>query len=195
MTAPADGATTPPADQQPADQQPADQKEYTPPATQAELDRLIADRVARTKAQFKDYGDLKSKATEYDQLVEASKSDLEKANEQASRWQTEAQTWRRSAVGSRIEALAAADFADPSDAVTALADKDYLDAGGQIDTEAIRRDLAEVLERKPHWRRPEAQPTGPRIPAPNPAQGSSGRPAATEPAQEFAAILQGQLRS
>lgn len=132
------------------------------------------------------------KLSEYDRLVEASKSDLERVQESEQRWQTEAETWRKAAVGSRIQALAAVDFADPSDAVTALAEKNYLDAGGQIDEAAIRTDLAAVLDQKPHWRRTEGAPT-PRVPAPNPAQGSGGGTPSADPAQEFAAILQGQL--
>lgn len=35
---------------------------FTPPATQAELDRIIADRVSRERAKYADYDDLKSKA-------------------------------------------------------------------------------------------------------------------------------------
>lgn len=132
------------------------------------------------------------KLSEYDALVEASKSDLERARESEQRWQSEAETWRKAAVGNRIEALASADFADTSDAVTALADGSYLDAGGQIDEAQIRADLAAVLEKKPHWRRAEA-PSAPRIPAPNPAQGSGSGRSSADPAQEFAAILQGQL--
>lgn len=135
------------------------------------------------------------KLTEYDRLVEAGKTDLERATADVNRWQTEAETWRKAAVGNRVEALASVDFADPSDAVSALAEKNYLDAGGQIDEAAIKADLAEVLAKKPHWRR-TADPSGPpapRPPAPNPAQGSGGGNPSADPAQEFAAILQGQI--
>lgn len=129
------------------------------------------------------------------QLEEASKSELERKTEELSRWQSEAQSWRSTAVGSRIQALAATDFADPSDAVSSLDVSKYLDAGGQIDDQAIQADLAELLERKPHWRRQEATPASPRIPAPNPNQGSGGGRPAADPAREFASIIQGQLRS
>lgn len=129
---------------------------------------------------------------EYQQIQEAGRSDLERANSEMTRWQTEAETWRKAAVGAKVGELAATDFADPSDAVTALAEKNYLDAGGQIDEAAIKRDLAEVLNKKPHWRRQDAA-QGPRVPAPNPAQGSGGGRPVSDPAQEFAAILQGQI--
>lgn len=131
--------------------------------------------------------------TEYQRLVQASKSDLERTTEELNRWQADAQKWRQAAVGSRIEALAAVEFADPSDAVSALDPAKYLDAGGQIDEAAIKADLAAVLEKKPHWRRAaDAAPPTPRPPAPNRAQGAGGN-AAPDPAAEFAAILQGQL--
>jgi hypothetical protein len=134
------------------------------------------------------------KLSEYERLEQASKTELERATEELSRWQSEAEKWRTASVSSRIEALASQDFADPSDAAAALSDPSkYLDAGGQINDEAIRADLNSVLERKPHWRRSE-QPAGPRLPQPSPHQGSgaNGRPAA-DPANEFAAIIQGQL--
>jgi len=149
----------------------------------------------RSKDNYAKLKEAEPKLSEYERMVEASKTAEQRQAEELSKWQNEAQQWRQAAVGSRIEALAAGVFADPSDAVTALADRNYLDAGGQIDTEAITRDLAEVLERKPHWRRQDPAPQGPRAPAPNPAQGSGGNPASTDPAQALAAIFQGQLRS
>jgi hypothetical protein len=114
--------------------------------------------------------------------------------EEATRWQTEAETWRTKAVSSRVETLAAADFADPSDALAAIDPAKYLGAGGEIDEAAIKADLAALLERKPHWRRASDSAARTRIPAPNPAQGSgvNGK-AAADPATEFAAILRAQL--
>jgi len=56
---------------------------YTAPATQADLDRIIADRVSRERAKYLDYDDLKTKAGEFDKLAEAQKSELQKAQERA----------------------------------------------------------------------------------------------------------------
>lgn len=187
--------TTPATDQagEPSGDGGQQQAAYTPPASQADLDRIIADRVARTKAQFKDYGDLKAKAAELDQFKAANQTAEQKAAEDLARWQSESQRWQQVAVGSRIQALAA-DFADPTDAVSALPElSKYLGSGGEIDDEAIRTDLADVLNRKPHWRKPDGAPTPPRLPAPNLAQGSGGGRPAADPASEFAAIIQGQL--
>jgi len=126
-------------------------------------------------------------------LEEASKTELQRQQEEATRWQTEAQTWRTRAVSSRVETLAAADFADPSDALSAIDPAKYLGAGGEIDEAAIKADLTAVLEKKPHWRKTDGAPL-PRVPAPNPAQGSGvdGR-AANDPATQFAALIQQQL--
>ena len=51
---------------------------YTAPATQADLDRIIADRLSREKAKYADYEDIKAKASEYDKVQEASKTELQK---------------------------------------------------------------------------------------------------------------------
>jgi hypothetical protein len=54
---------------------------YTPPASQADLDRIIADRITREKAKYADYSDLKAKAAKFDEAEEASKTEIQKANE------------------------------------------------------------------------------------------------------------------
>lgn len=137
----------------------------------------------------------KQQLDEYQRLVEASKTEQERQAEELTRWQTEAQKWRSDAVAARVQAIAAADFADPTDAVGAVDPASYIDAGGQIDEAAIRRDLTAVLERKPHWRRTPDGTPAPRVPAPNPAQGVGGGSTTADPAAQFAAILQAQMRS
>lgn len=56
---------------------------FTPPASQEELNRIIAERVSREKAKYADYADLKAKAGEFDQLTESQKSETQKAVERA----------------------------------------------------------------------------------------------------------------
>lgn len=56
---------------------------YTPPATQADMDRIIADRISRERGKYADYDDLKAKAAEHDKAVEAQKSEAQKAVERA----------------------------------------------------------------------------------------------------------------
>ncbi len=131
--------------------------------------------------------DEQRRLSEYAALEEASKTELDRAKESEQRWMTETDRWRKAAVGQQVRALAALDFADPDDAVTAVRDNldQYMTAGGDIDEAAIRRDLADVLERKPHWRRGDAAPHPSRAPLPNPAQGQAGSPV-LDKHQEFA---------
>jgi hypothetical protein len=147
----------------------------------------------RSKDNLAKLREAEPKLTEYEQIVASRKTEAERLAEETTRWQTEAEKWRGNAIGNRIEALAASDFADPSDAVGQLDINNYLDAGGQIDEAAIKADLNALLERKPHWRRQEGV-TAPRVPAPNTHQGSgvNGTPA-SNPAAEFGAILQSQI--
>lgn len=66
-------ASTPPAEVTP----PAgDPKPQGPSFTQADLDRIVQDRVARERAKFADYDDLKSKAGE-SQTLEQRVADME----------------------------------------------------------------------------------------------------------------------
>lgn len=51
---------------------------YTPPATQDELNRIIADRLARERAKFADYDDLKSAASRLAEIEEASKTEAQR---------------------------------------------------------------------------------------------------------------------
>lgn len=55
---------------------------YTPPATQAELDRIIADRLSRERSKYADYEDLQAKAQRLAEIEEANKTEAEKAAEQ-----------------------------------------------------------------------------------------------------------------
>lgn len=50
--------------------------------TQADVDRIVADRLNREKGKFADYDELKAKADKLDEQEAASKSDLDKAREQ-----------------------------------------------------------------------------------------------------------------
>lgn len=180
--------------QDPTDETP-EPSEWAPPASQAELDRIIQNRLERERAKYADVDELREKAQYWDEIEQASKTEYERAQEELTRWQAEAEQWRSAAVSSRVERLAADRFADPSDALAAIDPAKYLGAGGEIDEAAIQADLDAVLERKPHWRRPtDSGPAAPRIPARNPAQGSGANGSSSaSPADELAAILRAQL--
>lgn len=55
--------------------------------TQEEMNAIIQDRLKRETAKYSDYEDLKAKATEYDKVQEAGKSELQKATEKATELQ------------------------------------------------------------------------------------------------------------
>ncbi|HEU5026583.1 MAG TPA: hypothetical protein VFV01_16830 [Spirillospora sp.] len=189
--------SAPGQNQQPTEGQPNGEPQGNEPVgqQQAEPDWKAEARKweARAKENHQKLKEAEPIVSQWKALEEASKTELQRAQEELTRWQTDAQSWRTKAVSSQVEKIAAADFTDPSDALSAIDPGKYLGAGGEIDEQGIRAALAEVLERKPHWRKTDA-PATPRVPAPNPAQGSGvdGR-AANDPAQQFAALIQQQL--
>ncbi len=76
------------------------------------------------------------------------------------------------AVNAEVRALAVADFADPSDAVDAIRAADFVNSEGEIDLDAVRAKLSDLLEAKPHWKKaPAAAPVPPK-PKPDPGQGA-----------------------
>lgn len=114
------------------------------------------------------------KAKRLDELEAANKTEAEKltAAKEAAEKRAVAATAR--AVTSEVRALAD-EFADREDAVLNLGDlTKYVDAGGDIDTEAIRQDLADVLDRKKHLRKAPAEAPKPPKPKPDPGQGKTG---------------------
>lgn len=110
------------------------------------------------------------KIAEYDRLAEASKTELERAQESATASQARIQQLQARAVKAEVKALAAGQFADPEDAAAFLDLSKYAGEDGEVDTEAISADLSDLLGRKPHLGKQEPN----RTPKPNPAQGSSG---------------------
>lgn len=203
MTAPVVPPITPATDQAPADPpatgEPADldgykdlvaklrdevkaaKADHTP---QAEKD---AATIAALKRQIKD---AEPKVAEYDRLAEASKTELERAQESTAKANERAAKLIERTVQAEIKA-AATGFADPSDAVAFLSDTSkYAGDDGEIDTKAIAADLKALLESKPHL----AGTAGPRAPLPDPslnarppaANDIDGRIAEAEKAGNFA---------
>lgn len=80
-------------------QQPTEAKTFT----QEQVNRMIQERLARHKSEPPaDYEDLKAKAARLDELEAANKSDLEKANDAASKAKAKADEWK-----AKFEALQA----------------------------------------------------------------------------------------
>lgn len=57
--------------------------------TQAELDAVIGERLSRERAKYADYDTLKEKAIKFDEAEEASKTELQKAQEKLSAYKSE----------------------------------------------------------------------------------------------------------
>lgn len=63
--------------------------EFAPITSQADLDKVIGERVARERGKYADYKDLKAKADEFDKLADANKSEIEKATERVTKAEAE----------------------------------------------------------------------------------------------------------
>lgn len=63
-------------------QEPTAQQE-TKTFTQADVDRIVADRLSRERAKYEGFEALKAKAAKYDEAQEAAKTDLQRAQDQA----------------------------------------------------------------------------------------------------------------
>ncbi|HCA85765.1 MAG TPA: hypothetical protein DEQ61_09860 [Streptomyces sp.] len=138
--------------------------------------------------------ELQPLAAKAKQLEDAQKSEQERLTEQLTAAEERAAKAVRTAVASKVEALASAEFADPEDAAGALDLAAYVDEDGVIDSDGIKRDLAELLKRKPHWAKPSD--SGPRRPAPDRTQGSSGNGnrSSSDPGDIFAGLMQQALK-
>ncbi|ACU39439.1 hypothetical protein [Actinosynnema mirum] len=106
------------------------------------------------------------------EIEEEQKTAEQKLAERAEAAEQRAVAAVQRAVRAEVKALAAADFADPSDAVDALKAEDYVTDDGDVDTGAIKMRLSELLDAKPHWRKAESK--GPAKPKPDPSQGARG---------------------
>jgi hypothetical protein len=93
---------TPLADGQPAADQQSQQSEFKPITSQEELNKLIGERIGKVKSQFADYEDLKTKASEFDKIAEAQKSELQKAQERADAAEKRALEFEQTALKTRI---------------------------------------------------------------------------------------------
>jgi hypothetical protein len=189
-----DPAPEPPTDPDPADPEPdpADPDDDDPAegadklgdAGKKALDRMKAEKAAAKKEAAEERRKAAALAKKVAEFEDRDKSELDRATAKAERAaEREAKATAR-AVAAEVKALSTGQFADPSDAADVLMrdPSKYVDADGDIDTDAIEADLADLLERKPHWAKPE--PVADPVPdpkkqklKPDPGQGSRGTPA------------------
>lgn len=111
------------------------------------------------------------KAKQYDALEQASKSELEKAQDAAAKAAQRATASDSRAVKAEIRSLAAGRFIDRDVPFAYLGDPSKYIVDGEVNEAAIAADLDALLTRVPALG--ASQDPGKRTPAPNPAQGSS----------------------
>jgi hypothetical protein len=140
-------------------------------AAQQEAKRTAAaERKARLAAE--------AKVREFE---DRDRSELEKATAKAERAADQAAKATARAVSAEVRARSTDRFADPTDAADILMRDParYVDDDGEIDTDAIEADLMDLLDRKPHWAKPEPATAAPEPvadkrtrPRPDPSQGT-----------------------
>ena len=69
---------------------PPEPKPFTPITSQDDLNRALKDRLDRERAKFADYNDLKAKAGRLDEIEQANKSEIDKANDRVTKAEAEA---------------------------------------------------------------------------------------------------------
>lgn len=123
------------------------------------------------------------KIAEYDRLAQASKTDAERAQEAQQAAEARATAAVQRIAKSEVKAALAGLVDDPDSIIEDLNLNRFVDADGEIDTAALT-----ALKSK------YAAFAGRRAPRPDPTQASgSNGAAASSPAGDLAAILQGQL--
>ncbi|MEV7975445.1 hypothetical protein [Streptomyces sp. NPDC086519] len=166
-------------------EEPFDRKKF-----EAEL-RKKNSEAANLRKRLKE---LEPAAAELQRIKDSQKTESERLNDQLTRATEQITQTRQRLVRTQVQALAAGGFADPEDAVGALDLGSYIDSDGEIDEAAIKADLDALLERKPHWAKPQP-PEGPRRPAPDRTQASgANNQRAKDPADVFAGWLKPQLK-
>lgn len=136
------------------DQQHDESPAWTPPASQEEFDRILTKRMRQLERQkYSDYDSLKSKAEEYDTLAAASKTDTERAVEEA---QVAGFT---AAMESTLPRLVRAEFRAAAKGMLAddqlealIEDLDltrYVDDDGEPDLPKIQRKIKAVAPKAP----------------------------------------------
>lgn len=141
--------------------------------TQADVDRIVAERLARERAKYGDYKQLKAKAAELDQLKEAEKTAVERLQSQLSEAvaraeQAEREVWRERAA--RRHGL--------DDDLAS-----FLDGTTEEEFEERAKTLAEKVASAK-----AAEDTKRRGPRPDPTRGQSAD-APASPAAQFAAVF------
>jgi len=125
---------------------------YTPPASQADLDRIIEGRLDRERKKYEGFDDLKAKATKWDELEDGKKTPDQKAIDEATeRTKNETtQHFLQRIVTSEVKSIATSlGFNDAADALQVLgADLPVKD--DEPDTAEIKKRVEKLAADKPY---------------------------------------------
>jgi hypothetical protein len=141
---------------------------FKAPSTQEDLDRIVEQRLARERAKFADYDDLKAKAAKFDEADHASKTELQRLQDAVAERDAKISELPREVRKQAIRFASLATqkgFLDPEDALVFI-DVDLADDA------AVKSALDDLAERKPHLVRAEATKKPPA--RPKPKAGSDG---------------------
>lgn len=147
---------------------------YTPPASQADMDRIIADRLSRERGKYADYDDLKAKAEKFDQAEAANLSELEKERKRAEELEAKVSGYEAAKQLQQWRDEVAKDRPDLRDLLTASTEADLRT---QFDALAQRipdpkADTSSKDDGKPHIPYRELSKAQADAPAPNPGSGT-----------------------
>ena len=98
-------------------------QDFTPPASQEELNRIIGERLDRERKKFSDYDDLKAKASQFDALQESKKTDEQKWQERVTTLEQKLTQETVAATKSRIQAKYGLSDADAELFLTAASEE------------------------------------------------------------------------
>jgi hypothetical protein len=193
----ADDATTTDATTDSTTETPADRT-----FTQAELDRVVQDRIARERSKYEGFDDLKKKAEQFDKLQQDQLSELERANAAREKAQADATAAidRANQTLIRAEILAAATKhkAVKPEHLHRLIDTDTVTVGDDGQVTGAEEAVQAFLEANPEYVGKAAAPTGDvdqgaRKPAPN--QLTREELASMTPEQIRKAVTDGRAKS
>jgi len=122
--------------------------------SQADVDRIVKDRLARQKGQFADYDDLKLKASKLDEIEAQNQTELEKAQKRAAELEQKAteaaaraqEALLRSAV---VSEAARKNVVDP-DAALALLDRSKIEFDDSGTPTNLAAEMDALLQAKPY---------------------------------------------
>lgn len=108
---------------------------YTPPATQADLDRIIGDRLARERSKLGDVEDLRKRAEAFDKLQDEKKSAEQRLAEERDREKQRADSEASMNLKLQVALAKAPDGAKPAE-VAALAARLTGSSKEELETDA-----------------------------------------------------------